>query len=252
MAQPPQVQDKGRPEIGAAPGQRHSPPGMHQRPQDLVFFGLSRKGEEFKPFLLSVPPVPPAGPRAMEEKDKPGQQRRSHDGSPDMGPQKGPGQPPAPHGFLGIDGEGHVVSNVEVTFEKNEDDPQGQSIVKSIRATVLDAAPLAVDPTEMQRKPEEERQEIMRGFEEKLRDAKEIGALQLTFTLRRDLKAPNMMDIGILTGEGEATINGDVSKLLFIAPPPAPKPGRRVGQHPDAPEPAGDEPPAPPGEAAQN
>lgn len=222
MAEPPQGQDKGRPEISDSQRERHSPSGMHQRPQDLVFFGLSRKGEEFKPFMLSVPPVPPGGPRAMEDKGP--------DVTANKGLKKGPGQPLTPRGFLGIDGQGHVVSNIEVTFGENEEDPQAPALVKSIKAVVLDAAPPAVDQAELEKQSEEERQEVMRGFDEKIRDAKEIGTLQLTFTMRRDLKAPNMMDIGIIMGEGEATINGDVSKLLFLAPPPAPKPGQRVGQ----------------------
>lgn len=215
------------------------PPGHRKGPGDMAFFGLSRKGEEIKPFLLNVQPLPPREPSSRDERVKQGNQQPL--------PVKEPGKNPMPmtqRGFLGIDGQGHLLTNVQISFIDGQDAPQGPPPLKSIKATILDVTPPVIAPPEMEKMTEEERHEIAQKSEESVKTAKEIGALELTFVMRNDLKSPIMTDMEILTAEGHATINGEEYTLFFVSPPPPPQPGHPENQ----PGQSGDNPPPSPEE----
>ncbi|NLI78786.1 MAG: hypothetical protein GX442_20390 [Candidatus Riflebacteria bacterium] len=222
---------------GPHDGPRDGPRGPHHPPSDLVFIGLTTKGEETKPFLVSIPPLGTPGkpgtapaPRTLDK----------------QAPKEQPApQPPAPNGFLSIDGQGHVLVNLQITFmEKGENMPD-PPLVQSIKASILDLAPPAIDPGEMREKTEEERQQIWKEFEEALKSAKEAGTLEMTFAIRKDLKNPIMADISVLIGQGAATVNGEEYKFLFLAPPPPPHPW--PGEGPREGPPGGMMPPMPEG-----
>lgn len=201
------------------------PPGHRNGPRDMVFFGLSRKGEEMKPFLLNIQPLPPREPASREE---PARQEK-----PQPSPGKEPGMNPMPvtqRGFLGIDGQGHLLTNVQISFIDAREEPKGPPPLKSIKAAILDITPPIIDPAEMEKMTEEERRESAERSEESLKTAKEIGTLELNFAMHSDLKSPLMTDMQIMTAEGHATINGEEFALFFVSPPPPPHPEHPEGQ----------------------
>ncbi len=200
--------------------------GFRRPPPELVFFGLSRKGEETKPFLLSVPVFPPG----HQPVGGPGNGQKP-DAASDKNPGKG-GSPPVSRGFLGIDAQGFVLSKIDLTFYEKEGDEPKPPKVKSVKAVILDVAPPLGDPPVIDKKTDGERQEAHRKLEEQIKAAKEIGTLEFNLANRSDLKSPIMTDMDILCGEGAATINGEEFKLLFISPPPGPR-ERRGEPQPD-------------------
>lgn len=213
--QEPQAGPRPPGRMDGPPGPHDGPRGPHHPPSDLLFFGLTTKGEEVKPFLLSIPLLPPPG------KPGPAAEPRTLD---KQAPKEPPvPQPPAPHGFLSIDGQGHVLVNLQVTFMETGENLPEPPPVQSIKASILDLAPPAIDPAEMREKTEEERQQIGAAFGESLKSAKETGTLEMTFAIRQDLKSPLMTNLMVLTAEGQATVNGDEFKLLFLSPPPPPR-----------------------------
>lgn len=201
------------------------PPDHRNRPRDMVFFGLSRKGEEIKPFLLNVQPLPPREPTSRDESAS----QKKQQPLPGQEPGKNP-MPSMQRGFLGIDGQGYILTNIQLSHIDSQEAPKGPPPLKSIKAAILDLAPPVIDPAEMEKKTEEERHEIAQKSEESIKTAKEIGTLELNFVMRTDLKSPVMTDMEILTAEGHATINGEELALFFVSPPPPPRPGHPEGQ----------------------
>ncbi len=243
LAAEPQAPGKETPVIDASQTKHPGHPGGHGvPPRDIVLFGLSRNGEETKPFLLSIPPLPPmphGGPVTPPPEAPKGElKERQDEGS------GAPPKPPVQRGFLGINGQGHILSNVELKFSDREKQPNAPAQLESVKATILDIAPPAVSREEMEKQSDEERAAAVSELEEQMKSAKEAGTLEIAFAMRNDLKSPGMTDIEILAGEGKASVNGEEFALLFLSPPPPPRPEH--GKGPDPRGPGGDNAPSSP------